>query len=577
MQQAAPSHAPNPVPKDRSASTQPHLGVALRARGKKRKEATTDGRQEADRAKVSSEGTSPSQDRTADSAADRRRQEDRLAQLVPDWWKRDPGLVRAEIRHLAAAGFRLRRREVTTFGDLRLLLEHHGARYFAHYPAGFPSAGVLAGHDWELAREHQTLALSSNAGSGAAVVALTDLLHRRRTEVDYPVVRFGVLLAGPWHKIHDGKGGQLHAYTAGRGTAVLPWISSGTAGDDALAIASAASELMSPFAQPVPGWWARGEAPDWQDGPEGIGDAIESMIRRQQHLTRTELRSPSRPLFGLVWPLWAGGPSHWLFVRRSTKAGWTFGRNEPVTAASFQVRAPYAEQLAGRRVTIVGCGSLGWPIAIGLARAGIRHFTLIDGDRLGAGNLARLGAGLGQTGDRKIEALREELQQVASGMEVITTPGLVGITVGARTIVADKPDLIIDAAADEATPPQTNAAAIALDVPAIYAWMTRGVRNARIFRMVPGRTPCYACVANAHPRSLVEERRSDALEFIWIGANFNIDPIAAAVVRMAVRTLARDPVDQANPDHVILRVGGPVPVAETLIFKRNPRCRWCGR
>ena len=87
--------------------------------------------------------------------------------------------------------------------------------------------------------------------------------------------------------------------------------------------------------------------------------------------------------------------------------------------------------------------------------------------------------------------------------------------------------------------------------------------------------PDRVSTRNARPRSLVDEPRSDALEFIWIGANFNIDPIAAATVRMAVRTLAGDRTDETNPDHLILRVGGPVPVAEILTFERDPHCRWC--
>lgn len=387
--------------------------------------------------------------------------------------------------------------------------------------------------------------------------------------------RFGVLLAGPWGRIDDGEGGLVRAAGSGRGRAVLVKAITGTRREQE--IAAAAQPLSNAFdGTELTGWWVRGEELSWNEGPAGIAKQVEQAIARFHRIPEKRLWAEPRPLLGYASPSIIPGYTVWLFISRGAEGGRALGLIESVSAESFHIRAPYAPALAEKRVSIIGCGSLGWPIAIGLARAGVRSFALYDGDRLYPGNLARLGAGLGQTGDHKVEALREELHQVASDMHVTTCSTFVGDIIDARGLLEAGPDLIIDAAADEATPNHTNAAALARGVPAIYAWMTRGVRSARIFRIVPGRTACYACVAFARPRSLVDEPRSDAHEFDLIGANFNIDPIAAATVRMAVRTLAGDPPSAENPDHLILRVGGPVALPEALHFDRDRRCRWCG-
>lgn len=68
-----------------------------------------------------------------------------------------------------------------------------------------------------------------------------------------------------------------------------------------------------------------------------------------------------------------------------------------------------------------------------------------------------------------------------------------------------------------------------------------------------------------------------ASEFVWEGANFNLDFVAAAVVRMAVLTLAGSPVGGPNPDHFVMAIGGgPVPTSSPLVFPRLKGCSLCG-
>lgn len=339
-----------------------------------------------------------------------------------------------------------------------------------------------------------------------------------------------------------------------------------------------AEKLRDAFPHEGEGWWVRGDAPDWSAGPDAVAAAIERQVASRFHL---DVRALPRLLVGGLAAL--AYPSEktplmteWLFLRRTEGGEPSFGHNVFDDPRDFASRAPFAEQLRAKKIAIVGCGALGWPIAVSLARAGVRSFLLVDGDDVWPGNLARLDAGLGQVGEPKVEALAADLRQVAAGVKVAGVQGFLGSEVGLGMLADAAPDLIVDATAEERSAAVTNAAAVLLRAPALYAWMTYTVRAARIFRVVPGRTPCYACVARARPRSIADSpaRRTRG---VWSGANFAIDAVAAAAARMAVCTLVGEAASAANPDQVVLRFGGPVPRATRVELRRDPRCEVCGR
>jgi len=92
----------------------------------------------------------------------------------------------------------------------------------------------------------------------------------------------------------------------------------------------------------------------------------------------------------------------------------------------------------------------------------------------------------------------------------------------------------------------------------------------------PLETACYECVRQAGP----ERIPSDGLvpvgtETPWSGSVIDVDLFAAAVAKMAVATLLGEPTSATNPDHVVLRYGGLVPVASRITIARDPHCRVC--
>lgn len=76
------------------------------------------------------------------------------------------------------------------------------------------------------------------------------------------------------------------------------------------------------------------------------------------------------------------------------------------------------DQLADKKVGIVGCGSVGSKIAASLCRTGVGKFLLIDEDIFFPGNVVRNELGLNETGAHKAHALRDRLTNLAPKADV---------------------------------------------------------------------------------------------------------------------------------------------------------------
>jgi sulfur-carrier protein adenylyltransferase/sulfurtransferase len=81
-------------------------------------------------------------------------------------------------------------------------------------------------------------------------------------------------------------------------------------------------------------------------------------------------------------------------------ANWIHGRN----------RDARTERLLRATVVLVGCGSVGAPIAVALAQAGVGRIVLVDYDTLSWPNVGRHPLGASAVGRNKAEALAERLQ-----------------------------------------------------------------------------------------------------------------------------------------------------------------------
>ncbi|HAF08738.1 MAG TPA: hypothetical protein DCK98_01475 [Chloroflexi bacterium] len=556
----------------RPKGTRTRARLTSSAHAKSGKEKIGDARQEEDGREGQVEGSAGSR-ASAQGRRGRRRQE-RLAQLIAPWWARDPESLKVAFSNLAVSGFRVLGQR-SQRGRLVLEVQRGEDRYELEYdedltsPRATVTAYALSGQlqirIGPVARAHQP---------DAAAMALEQLAQGLGQYDLGPHPEY-VLVPVSWHLPGEGDRGSLSLGRSRHGTLAAIRVTN-------LSAAPVMSEAGVAFARAFPdlvlGLWARGSAPIPEHRPaEAVLSWAEEQIARAHRLEIGELRERLRHEVGaIVVQRPARISADWYFVRRSSSGAPIVLLTREYQPQGFADRAPFAAALAGKRVLIIGCGAVGWPVATLLARSGVRNFALFDDDALSGGNLARVGGFLESTGRLKVDVLAEQLEAIAPNVVVARHPVEVGLHVGAQALVAARPDLLINLTAEEFSTDETNAAACFLNQPAVFGWVSNNVRAARLFRVRPLETACYECVRQAGP----ERIPSDGLvpvgtETPWSGSVIDVDLFAAAVAKMAVATLLGEPTSATNPDHVVLRYGGLVPVASRITIARDPHCRVC--
>jgi molybdopterin/thiamine biosynthesis adenylyltransferase len=78
-----------------------------------------------------------------------------------------------------------------------------------------------------------------------------------------------------------------------------------------------------------------------------------------------------------------------------------------------------------KRVIILGCGSVGSLVALELARAGVKHFILVDADIVEYHNICRHQCGIEDVGDLKVHALKRKIININPSANVIAFEGIV--------------------------------------------------------------------------------------------------------------------------------------------------------
>jgi hypothetical protein len=92
-----------------------------------------------------------------------------------------------------------------------------------------------------------------------------------------------------------------------------------------------------------------------------------------------------------------------------------------------QQRSPTRnDAVAGKRIAIVGCGSMGSKVAASLVRCGISSFLLVDGDVLKAGNLVRNDLDWSAVGAHKVDGVINRLRLIRPDVQVDRWIGRLG-------------------------------------------------------------------------------------------------------------------------------------------------------
>ncbi|WP_238446932.1 ThiF family adenylyltransferase [Azohydromonas australica] len=221
-------------------------------------------------------------------------------------------------------------------------------------------------------------------------------------------------------------------------------------------------------------------------------------------------------------------------------------------------RLPLANaRLLGKRVAVLGGGSVGSKVATTLARAGVRNFLLIDGDILCAGNLVRNDLDWRSVGAHKVEGLKERLEMVASGIHVdIVRQNLgdqeAGIFLNTALRGMSFCDFIVEATGSARA--FNYAAAVAEDhrKPMAWARVFGGGFGGLIARSRPGLDPAAQAARDAidrwcanpafpePPRVLIDYGIAGPNEEPMVADDADVSVVAAHFARFVIDTMANE-------------------------------------
>jgi molybdopterin-synthase adenylyltransferase len=217
-------------------------------------------------------------------------------------------------------------------------------------------------------------------------------------------------------------------------------------------------------------------------------------------------------------------------------------------------------KLKSSHVLVVGVGGLGSAVSMYLAYAGIGHITIVDADSVELSNLNRqMLHWESDIGKKKTASAADKLQRINSDVTIMpvckkATEDNVG-----KMITGS--DVVIDGLDNYKTRFVVNAACVRQRVPFIHA----GVNGllGQITTIVPGSTPCLACI---YPTSPVSEKNVPV---------FGVTPalVASLQVMEAIKLIAG--FGETLEGKMLYFNGESMEFAcEDLV--KNPKCSVCG-
>jgi len=293
----------------------------------------------------------------------------------------------------------------------------------------------------------------------------------------------------------------------------------------------------------------------------------------------------------------------WMFLVRLKQEKTQESRTELVRAGragriDFDVRIPTLSFLHGKRIALVGLGSVGAPIAIELARSGIGEISLIDFDFVEPGSVVRWPLGNSAFGLQKTTALKQfiELNYPFTKAEAIE------YRFGSHPIVQNtnplkalsRADLLIDATAELGIHQFLSDYARSIKKPFLYAFLTPGGYGGLAACIDSAKEMgCWHClqIALREDKSIPEPPFLDDADVQPVGcaertsifAGFDATEISLEATRMAISALSNGTKEQypkSKWDVAIAKLRSDAgeqipPTWTTYPLNQNPLCPAC--
>ena len=265
----------------------------------------------------------------------------------------------------------------------------------------------------------------------------------------------------------------------------------------------------------------------------------------------------------------------------------------------MQMRVPELSNLKNKKVLVVGLGSIGSPVAVQLAKAGVGELHLIDKDVVTPGNTVRWAIGMSSVGFQKALALREYI--INNYPFVKTIPVFMYINhpeasqsdVKKLIDIIKQVDLVIDATASIEVNEYLSARCA--DHKTAYQWLstTEGTYGGIIGRILPDQG--HSCWMGYYRRldndiELPHYKEGGApvpagcVSPTFTGAGIDCDQVGIFAARMALSTLCAGKVDTYPPIDWDVGVfnfrnkDGSIaiaPIWKTYNLDCPPTCKFC--
>jgi molybdopterin/thiamine biosynthesis adenylyltransferase len=219
-------------------------------------------------------------------------------------------------------------------------------------------------------------------------------------------------------------------------------------------------------------------------------------------------KQPFRPFLGVV-------RFDWLFPDEGVLCGqvrngqltlyyredqqWQKAEQHVIDQQDVYKRTPFAQKLMDRLkesvVAIIGLGSGGSRMAVGLARSGVSRFRLADPDQLAVENVSRHECTLLDIERYKVEAVKERMLMINPRAEIQTFPCDILKKECTKERVFAGADLVVASTDRKAVQMKVNEECFNRNVAGLFTGCYDEARAGEILYVVPGETIiCYECL-----------------------------------------------------------------------------------
>jgi len=257
-------------------------------------------------------------------------------------------------------------------------------------------------------------------------------------------------------------------------------------------------------------------------------------------------------------------------------------RAHPLTADARWLRTPELVGLAEARVAVVGAGSLGAPVVLELAKAGVGNIDVFDTDYFQASSNVRHVLSTYDAGVKKATAVRWAAERMNPFVAV--TAHDVDVRGDNANGLLSAADVVVDTTGSQAVGRMLSRRCRELEKVLVVAGVSNGAYGGDVVILKPAGS-CFMCFVLAQDAGDVPSPRNGPRSSVtpvgcgypaFSGAGFDATALAAIAARTVIGVGGWCDYPAPEYDWVVVNFRGSEPWRQGMLGRR-PECPLCGR